>query len=85
MESLFLVKFMNMTLYHKVKWVLGIFMIFILIIATNLIDKSNFTRVKDSVVAIYEDRLIANDLIFEISNSIGQKEVMPPVYYTDIG
>jgi hypothetical protein len=60
-------------------------MIFILIITTNLIDKSNFTRVKDSVVAIYEDRLIANDLIFEISNSIGQKEVMPPVYYTDIG
>jgi hypothetical protein len=47
-------------------------MIFILIITTNLIDKSNFTRVKDSVVAIYEDRLIANNLIFEISNSIRQ-------------
>ncbi|MFT6959062.1 MAG: hypothetical protein ACJA17_000150 [Polaribacter sp.] len=42
MESLFLVKFINMTFYNKVKWVLGIFMIFILIIATNLIDKSNF-------------------------------------------
>ena len=50
-------------------------MIFILIIATNLIDKNNFIRVKDSVVAIYEDRLIANDLIFEISNSIREKEV----------
>jgi hypothetical protein len=50
-------------------------MIFILIITTNLIDKSNFTRVKNSVVAIYEDRLIANNLIFEISNSIHQKEV----------
>jgi len=50
-------------------------MIFILIIATNLIDKNNFVRVKDSVVAIYEDRLIANDLIFEISNSIREKEV----------
>jgi len=71
----FLVKFKNMTFYNKVKWVLGILMIFFLIIATNLIDKSNFTRVKDSVVAIYEDRLIANDLIFEISNSIRQKEV----------
>lgn len=64
-----------MTFYNKVKWVLGILMIFILIIATNLIDKNNFIRVKDSVVAIYEDRLIANDLIFEISNSIREKEV----------
>lgn len=64
-----------MTFYNKVKWVLGILMIFILIIATNLIDKNNFVRVKDSVVAIYEDRLIANDLIFEISNSIREKEV----------
>lgn len=64
-----------MTFYNKAKWVLGILMIFILIIATNLIDKSNFVRVKDSVVAIYEDRLIANDLIFEISNSIQEKEV----------
>jgi hypothetical protein len=64
-----------MTFYNKVKWVLGILMIFILIIATNLIDKSNFVRVKDSVVAIYEDRLIAYDLIFEISNSIQEKEL----------
>jgi hypothetical protein len=50
-------------------------MIFILIVATNLIDKNNFVRVKDSVVAIYEDRLIANDLIYEISNSIQEKEI----------
>ncbi len=64
-----------MTFYNKVKWVLGILMIFILILATNLIDKNNFVRVKDSVVAIYEDRLIANDLIYEISNSIQEKEI----------
>jgi hypothetical protein len=66
---------MGMTFYNKVKWVLGILMIFILILATNLIDKNNFVRVKDSVVAIYEDRLIANDLIYEISNSIQEKEI----------
>jgi hypothetical protein len=66
---------MGMTFYNKVKWVLGILMIFILIVATNLIDKNNFVRVKDSVVAIYEDRLIANDLIYEISNSIQEKEI----------
>lgn len=64
-----------MVFYNKVKWVLGILMVFILIIATNLIDKNNFSRVKDSVVAIYNDRLIAKDLIFKMSNSIQEKEL----------
>ncbi|GAA4289646.1 hypothetical protein GCM10023163_01150 [Aestuariibaculum suncheonense] len=50
-------------------------MIFVLIIATNLIDKNNFIQVRDSVVAIYEDRLIAKDLIFEMLKSVQQKEI----------
>lgn len=50
-------------------------MIFVLIITTNLIDKNNFVRVRNSVVTIYEDRLIANDLIFEILKSVQQKEL----------
>lgn len=64
-----------MAFYNKVKWVLGILMVFVLILATNLIDRNNFLRVKDSVVTIYEDRLVANDLIFDISKSIQEKEV----------
>jgi len=64
-----------MIFYNKIKWVLGILMIFILILSTNLIDRNNFIRVKDSVVTIYEDRLIANDLIFEMSKSVHEKEI----------
>ncbi|WP_194768720.1 MCP four helix bundle domain-containing protein [Tamlana sp. I1] len=64
-----------MAFYNKLKWILGILMIFVLIIATNLIDKHNFVRVRDSVVTIYEDRLIANDLIFEMLKSVQQKEL----------
>lgn len=64
-----------MTFYNKLKWILGILMIFVLIIATNLIDKNNFVRVRDSVVTIYEDRIIANDLIFEMLKSVQQKEI----------
>lgn len=62
-----------MTLFDKVKWILGIFMVFILIVATNLIDKQHFLRVKNSVVTIYEDRLVANDLIFEMHCLIQEK------------
>ena len=64
-----------MTFYNKAKWVLGILIVFVLIVATNLIDRNNFIRVKDSVTTIYEDRLIAKDLIFEMSKLIHEKEV----------
>lgn len=64
-----------MTFYNKVKWVLGILMIFVLIITTNLIDRNNFITVRDSVQTIYEDRLVVKELIFEISNSIKEKEL----------
>ena len=64
-----------MAFYNKVKWVLGILMVFILIISTNLIDRNNFLRVRDLAVDIYEDRLVAKDLIFDISKNIQEKEI----------
>lgn len=64
-----------MTFFDKIKWILGILMVFALIVITNLIDKNNFTRVKDSVVSIYEDRLVVNDLIFEMSKLVQEKEM----------
>ncbi|NJX16535.1 MCP four helix bundle domain-containing protein [Tamlana crocina] len=64
-----------MTFYNKIKWVLGILIVFVLIVATNLIDRNNFVRVKESVETIYEDRLIAKDLIFEMSQAVQEKEL----------
>lgn len=64
-----------MGFYDKVKWVLGLLIIFVLIITTNLIDRNSFVRVRDSVVTIYEDRLIAHNLLFEMSRSINEKEL----------
>ena len=64
-----------MKFYNKLKWILGILIVFVLIIATNLIDRNNFKRVKDSVVSIYEDRIIANDLIFEMAELVHEKEI----------
>ncbi|WP_340064797.1 chemotaxis protein [Ascidiimonas aurantiaca] len=63
-----------MEFYKKIKWILGILMVFVLIVTTNLIDRNNFVRVRDSVVTIYEDRLVAKDLIFDIAKSVHKKE-----------
>lgn len=64
-----------MNIYDKLKWILGILIVFALIVITNLIDNNNFTRVKDSVVSIYEDRLVVHDLIFEMSKLVQDKEM----------
>jgi hypothetical protein len=62
-----------MGLYKKAKWILGILLVFGVVISTNLIDRSNFIQVRESVVTIYEDRLVANDLIFEMSLLLQEK------------
>lgn len=64
-----------MTLFEKVKWVLGILLIFVIVLTTNLVDRGNFNRIRNSVVTIYEDRIVANDLIFEISTLVHEKEL----------
>jgi len=64
-----------MSLFNKIKWILGILMIFVLIIATNLIDRNNYLRVKESVVTIYEDRLVAKDMIYELLKTMQSKEI----------
>lgn len=64
-----------MTFFTKIKWVLGIAVVFVIIVSTNLIDRNNFVRVKDSITTIYEDRLVANDLIFGMMKCVYAKEI----------
>lgn len=64
-----------MKVYNKMKWALGILLVFIIVLITNLIDRDNFNRIRYSIVTIYEDRIVANDLIFEISAAIHKKEI----------
>lgn len=76
-----------MGFYNKLKWILGILMVFVIIVSTNLIDRNNFIRVRDSVITIYEDRLVATDLIFEMSEAVHTKELAialaDSIYYTN--
>lgn len=64
-----------MVFYNKLKWILGILIVFVLIVMTNLIDKNNFVRVRNAVVTIYEDRVVASDLLFDLSKAVQEKEM----------
>jgi hypothetical protein len=64
-----------MSIVNKLKWIFGILLIFLLVLATNLIDRNNFLRIKDSTVNIYENRLIAKSIIYDLSLQVHRKEI----------
>jgi len=64
-----------MKLLTKVKWILGICLVFGLIATTNLIDRTNFKRLRESVVSIYENRLVAKDIILDMYKRVQEVEI----------
>jgi hypothetical protein len=64
-----------MSVFNKIKWISGVLLVFFIILATNIIDKDNFNRMRNSIVTIYEDRVVASDLIFEMGLLVQQKEI----------
>ncbi len=64
-----------MTLFSKIRWVASILLVFFIVLTTNLIDKDNFNRLSYSVTTIYEDRIVASDLLFEMLMLVQEKEV----------
>jgi hypothetical protein len=62
-------------LSSKLKWFFGLLLVFLLILGTNLVDRKNFRQVRDSIVTIYEDRLVAKDIIFELFARMEAKNV----------
>ena len=64
-----------MTLFTRVKWFLAVLGVFLLILATNLADKKYFIRVEKSVDKIYNERLLAKDLLLDVSVKFHKKEL----------
>ncbi len=60
---------------NKFKWIAGLAIVFLLILATNLLDRKEFESIKESFTTIYEDRLVAQDLIFQMSMMLEQKSI----------
>lgn len=64
-----------MNTFTKIKWFLGILGVFLIVLATNLIDKQNFERVETSVDNIYNERLLAKELLLQVTIKFHQKEL----------
>lgn len=64
-----------MTILNKVRWIASILLVFFIVLMTNIIDRDNFNKMNDSVITMYEDRIVAADLIFDMSCIIHQKQI----------
>jgi hypothetical protein len=64
-----------MDLFKKVQWFLAVLAIFLIILATNLIDKKNFLKVEKSVESIFNERLLAKELLLDVSIQFHKKEL----------
>lgn len=64
-----------MNLFVKIKWVASILLVFFIVLITNIIDRDNFNRLSYSVTTMYEDRIVASDILFDISGLIKDKQV----------
>jgi hypothetical protein len=62
-------------LFNKLKWVAGLVVVFLLILATNLIDRQHFVRVKDALITIYEDRLVVKGYVYNLSRILEEKRI----------
>jgi len=60
---------------NKIKYVFALSLVLALVIATNVMDNTSFKIVKDSIENIYEDRLMAYDLIYKMSNELAKKKL----------
>jgi len=64
-----------MKIFAKIRWVASILLVFSIVLITNLVDRDNFNRLSYSVTTMYEDRIVASDLLFEMARIIKEKQI----------
>jgi len=64
-----------MKYFSKIRWVASILLVFFIVLITNLIDRDNFNRLSYAVTTMYEDRIVASDILFEMSMIIKEKQI----------
>jgi septal ring factor EnvC (AmiA/AmiB activator) len=64
-----------MKTFDKIRWIASILLVFFIVLITNIIDRDNFNQLSNSVTTMYQDRIVASDLLFDISRIIKEKQI----------
>ncbi|MEQ9438009.1 MAG: MCP four helix bundle domain-containing protein [Cyclobacteriaceae bacterium] len=66
---------------QKFRAALALGIVFVLVLATHLMDKNYFTKLQDTFSSVYEDRLLAEIYIYEISAQLLKKKGLMEDYH----
>ncbi len=67
--------FSRLTWTERIQAALGLAMVCLLIFATNRLDNRHFERVQGTLTSIFKDRVVAQDLILDLSREFHTKEL----------
>lgn len=63
----------KVSLSGKIRTASALIVVFLLVLATNLIDRNHFDIIQKSMTTVYEDRLVAKEYIYKISRQLQTK------------
>lgn len=61
---------------QKFKAATAMLIVFLIVLATNLIDTQHFSTIQKSYTSVYEDRLLAENYLFQISRYLHEKNLL---------
>ncbi|WP_028377325.1 hypothetical protein [Leeuwenhoekiella sp. MAR_2009_132] len=67
--------FKKISISKRVNAILALSIVFLLVLATNRIDRKHFEVAQNSVKEVYNDRVVVQDYIFSISNALFYKRL----------
>ena len=59
---------------NRIKIGFAFAIVFLLVIATNRLDKKRFDTLNTSLTSVYEDRLVAKGYLYELNNIFHEEE-----------
>ncbi|MDW7692632.1 MCP four helix bundle domain-containing protein [Flammeovirgaceae bacterium SG7u.111] len=65
---------LKLSITQKVKAVMALLVVFILVFATNMMDKNHFSIVQDAYTSVYEDRLVVKGYLYNLSRQVTKKK-----------
>ena len=64
----------------KIKVAIALGIVLVLVLATNMMDKSHFLELQDSFASVYKDRLVVESYIYKLASKVHKKKLLFDYY-----
>lgn len=65
----------SLTFSQKIRSAFAIATVFVLVLATNQLDKQYYDSIKETMQTIHEDRLVAKGYLYDLNNIFYKKQI----------